>query len=330
MSPTPTTQPHESGYLLLLTAVVVIVVAGLLATLSDTVRRNATYDYNFGLGAQFAESATAAHIAAQRTHYTTPPTSIDNVPLTLTGNDNSFPASFTLRVIGIDAAPFDTSVPPSDRAASALVIMRPQLAPGQVRTAVENQAFLDGAKSRGMPNAGVVSSAGFVPSDTCNGAATSVRWGASNAECLTVAQLASYGLQPGDIVAPAWEVALARADQYALMRYKQPNRPEMNRMATAVTFTPGRTIAAADNVTSVTAAVDTLQTNNVSATNSAALGDATAPALTINGTLNVPNNSVTHTSGPVQVNAAMNVARTESGTSLFGNCIAQPGQICPP
>lgn len=233
--------PHgdEAGFLLGGAAVMILITIAIASSFNFVFKRDYEYKSNYALGERLAEAAVIAHRFAQRSFYQ------DDVDLPPVGNlftngmnpPNGMtftrlgPNTLSLDVRGWNAAPIHSGATASMRAASAYMLLRIRTASGRVRLPSENVALFAGAASLGMVRVGVVG--GAAPGDTCDGAATRVRWGTEFTACLNanhITQLGFTDVRDGDIIAPAWDAALAFTDLNAVIRFPQPERSGLNLM----------------------------------------------------------------------------------------------------
>jgi hypothetical protein len=235
----PENRRAEGGFLLGGAGVMILITIAIASSFNFVLRRDYDYKANFALGERLAEAATIAHRFAQRSFYQ------DSVNLSGLGNlftngmnppnGMSFArigaSTLSLDVRGWNTAPIHSGATASMRAASAYMLLRIRTPANRVRLPSENVALFAGASSLGMTRVGMVG--GAAASDTCDGAATRVRWGSEFTACLNAAHLTQLGftnVQDGDMIAPAWEAALAFTDLNAVIRFPQPERAGLNLM----------------------------------------------------------------------------------------------------
>lgn len=324
----PPTGGSEGGYLLVATGFAVMALAGVVSAMSYSTWRETRYQTNYTLGQQFAEAAVIAHNNAQRDFYTVnannftqPDITIPVFPARLNGID------YTMRAIGVSQVPF--GAPANDQAASALLHLQAVIAStGLEPLAADMAAFVDGAASRGMKDVAVFGA--VIPPDgaLCHGEATVLRWGAldgaDDTKCMSQTDLdnlpAPLVLANGDIIVPAWEVAIARMDQRAMMRFPQPGHPDWTKMATTLTLQPDATITGVGQVQTATANV----------TGDSAIENITASATPImQQNVTASNVSVSDGTLPseVTVAGAANIAEPITGGSLTLSGIDAPLQL---
>src|SRR5690606_10885453 len=146
-----------------------------------------------------------------------------------------------LNIRGRDLAPENGIAP----AASAYLHLKIRPPAGVTRRPTDEVAFLAGAASRGMDRVGIV---GTNTGPDCEGAVAIVRWGPESTACLNAAQITLIGftdVQDGDVIVPAWETALSRIGDDVVLRFPQPERPDLNMMNVDMMFAanparPGR------------------------------------------------------------------------------------------
>ncbi len=308
-------EPGQGGYLLVVLSLVLMLVAGVIGVIASDTQRATRAQAFYTLGEQFADLAAAAHNVAQNQFYISStavggsdligagllPEFANRFAMTLYGTN------FQVQALGVDSAPMDTLTPLTSKAVSAVLYLHPILPSGGEMLAVDTAAFIDGAKAHTMPGIGVVG-ATFAPGDDfCDGQFTIVRWGSGDTACFNQTQLTTIGIptpQPGDLIVPAWETALAQLDQRALMRFPQPGHPELSQMASSLDLANNNIIAAADmQPTSPTTPLD-LTTNDLTVTGAATLTDAQITAgvvahatATFTGTTDVQGNMAAWTPG---------------------------------
>jgi hypothetical protein len=291
------TCPDEGGYLLIATGFAVMALAGIVSAMSYSTWRETRYQTNYTLGQQFAEAAAIAHNNAQRDFYTTGGGTSFTVPVAFP----AFPAQmngiqYTMQAYGVASAPF-VSLAAGDQAASAILLLRPSLiSTGQEPLASDMAAFIDGAASRGMKDVAVYGA--VIPPDgqACGAGIAAVRWGNLNdyneAKCMTQLDLDNLGItpQPGDIIVPAWEVAIARMDQRAVMRFPQPGHPDWMKMATTLTLQPGATITRAGNVETANMSVtDQVDIQTIAASGTSTMNNVIAGNIVLNNSFTQNN-----------------------------------------
>jgi hypothetical protein len=279
----------EGGYLLVAAGFVVLALGGMVAGLAFDDWRSARYQANYMMGQQFAEAAIVAHNNAQRNFYAN---SIDfnvtpDVMTPVTTRVNGI--EYNVRAIGVPAAPFDTSF----QAASAILYLHPITTSGQQPLATDIAAFTDGAASRGAKDVAVVGAVIPPNGQDCGGEVTAVRWGAlddSNAaKCIPqnafndLTAVAGITPQPGDILIPVWEVALARMDTRALMRYPQPGREDLTQMTAPLTIGSGIEITNVGHIEAANLAVtDQIDMQNIAASGTSTMNMVTTSEATLN------------------------------------------------
>jgi hypothetical protein len=337
---------NESGFLLVSATVMIMIVVALLSSASFVATRQSRFDSNFTAGERLGQLAVMAHYYAQREHYGPAAVNLD-------GAGNLFRAgflvppdgfkfasvkdtNFEIEVVGRNASPVNNSVPAAVKAASAYIHVRVRPKNGGTRNATDNVALFAGANSQGMARIGLVQLPG---SDLCDGATTAVRWGAESSSCLNTSQVAAMFVdaQPGDIIVPAWETALAKNTSNAMYRYKQPERSDLNAMTTALKM-GGFSIQAVGQDGDLDSGINT---ENLTAAGTSQLGNDptdfmvvrqgstatfSAPIIT-NGEFNVSDASAGPTatnmnvSGSVEFTSAdINIAQTlEGSTGLVVN-----------
>jgi hypothetical protein len=234
----PPCQTSESGYLLATMAVLLLVVIALVGTFAFIATRDSRFKGNYATGERLADLAVMAHYYAQDQHYGASGTNLDAIADLYDGvhlvppDGFSFgPVAnthFTMEIVGRDASPVNAATPVALKAASAYLHLRIR---GVGRAPSDDVALESGANHGKMQRIGFYKT-GIVTGDLCDGATTAVRWGPEDSSCLNDSQIAVMFLdvQKGDIIVPAWETALAKTNDRAMMRYPQPERPDLNVM----------------------------------------------------------------------------------------------------
>lgn len=226
----------EGGFLLVGATVLVLVISALIGSLSFVASHQNRFQGNYAVGQRLAWLAHAAHVHAQQQVYGLGG-GVENLDLygALTLPDGFafspvLETRFSVEVIGKNAAPVAGTS--AFKAASAYIHLRARTTTGQPRFPNDTLALQSGANSGGLKRLGIYQTH-IAPGDTCDSAATVVRWGPEESSCLNQAQANAMfsNLQPGDIIVPAWETALQKLDRHALMRYPQPDRPDLNAMS---------------------------------------------------------------------------------------------------
>ncbi len=281
-------RPNEGGYLLITVTIVILAIGGLLASLTFETTRQTRHEAYVAFGQHMGDLAIAAHHTAQSLFYATPSTTVDGV--NLFPNLLDFPNSntvtlhniqFQVSVLGVEGVPFNDA---ASTIPSAFVTIRPVPPAGEELLAEDLVSFTEGLERRRVTY-GVV---GTVPAgDMCEnniGAVaedTIIRWGTEITDCIGISNIT--GSQTGDIIIPTWEAALANIDTRAVMRYPQPERPDLSEMTVDMTFDTNADITDISSITTQTAAADTGNLWNLNVTNTATTQNmATYPSSSIN------------------------------------------------
>lgn len=267
-------RPKEGGYMLMGVALFLVLVTFMLGTLSFVTKRNARFQANYAVGEHIAHLANMAHNFAQSQRYTlVSPMELDGVLLYSSAATAAFTppdgfgfsplsgTNFIVEVRGSNEAPLAPSL---FQAASAYMHVRIRPDADIQRSSTDDIALMQGANHRGMSRVGRVQGPN---GDLCDGGQTRVRWGEEASSCLNDTHIGTLGfsdVREGDIIVPAWETALARSEDRAVYRYPQPERPDMNRMATALNMQANPILNAA-----------TTSTENINAGGNVALQDMT-------------------------------------------------------
>lgn len=318
--PAPLPDTHrEKGVLLFSLSVVLLIIIAMVASFSFVFKSESRYQGNYAAGQRFAWLANAAHIYAQNQFHGPTASSVENLNLvtSMTIPDNMVfsdlgNTSFSIEIIGKNAAPVTTTVTGVPKAASAYLHLRIRTATGQPRAPNDTLAFQAGAASRGMARFGFYKT-NIEPGDTCDGqsaAQIAVRWGPEPTNCLTDNQANAMftNLQVGDAIAPAWETSLAHINRDILLRYPQPERVSYNAMTTDLNM-------GNNQIRNVDRAV--AKTLSQTATNA---------VLNIQGDLNTTNGSTLNFNGPVNITMATPTQSVDiSGTNISGNTLNVAG-----
>lgn len=245
----------EQGYMLVTVAVLIMVVVSMLSSVVFVSTRQGKFKENYATGERLAALAPMAHAYVQTAHYISGTTMNGDVVNLMDLPDNfSFTkltdTDFSVEVIARNAMPVAIPATPG-KAASAYIHLRIRPKVG-MRNPTDTVALQSGANHGGMGRLGFFQT-GIPAGDTCDSAATVVRWGPEADSCLNQSQSDSLftDIQPGDIVVPAWETALAKMDRDAMMRFPQPGRPDLNSMMTDLAMA-NNDITAAQNIRSET------------------------------------------------------------------------------
>ena len=353
---------REGGYLLVGVGIALLVIAGLISVIAFETSRQSRAKGFYNLGAQFADLAVAAHSVAQNSFYANATAvggynffnATDLPEFANRFNMSLYGATFQVEVRGVDAAPMDAATPLADKAASGILYLHPITSMGQGMLAIDAEAFVSGAQARGMPGVGIVGAVFQPGDDVCDAQPTVVRWGSGDTACFNQLQLSNAGIvapQPGDLIAPAWEAAITRLDQRAVMRFPQPGRPDLTQMTTALdmSFGPITNLGVVDTqnlIVQNTSSPENLVVTGATTTQFADATSVNAPTLTVNGTtgtgglvattnaaattINNAASMQTHNSATLQTTGNLTLTGTIAGDMFsFGACDAATG-VCPP
>jgi len=228
----------EQGYLLATSGILILVLVALLSTYSFVLKRDASYKANYAAGERFAVVTAAAHFYAQQQVYDAGG-SVNGCALLPAmgmpdGGDKIGAINgthFDIEVCGAASAPIVTPVHP---AASAYVHLKIRNPTGRLPS--DTVAFLAGASAHGMGRVGIY---GQNAGGACGAGIAALRWGPEPNACLSDGDINMLGIvdvQDGDIIVPAWETALADAQNAVIYRYPQPERADMNAMTVDLQF----------------------------------------------------------------------------------------------
>lgn len=309
----PDLSGKESGFLLGAAGVIVLIIVAMLSSFAFVVKSEGKYQGNYAVGEQLASLANAAHIYAQQQRYD--PTglglAIENRDIYASGmNVADFffapvrETVFSLEIVAKTDTPVAGTMPAAFKAASAYLHLRIRTNNGQPRLPNDTLAFQAGAIHGGLKRVGFYKT-NIPTGDTCNGAATAVRWGPEDSSCLNDAQADRLiggmftDLQPGDVIIPAWETSLGRMDQKALLRYPQPGGPNYNSMAAPLNMGNNNIVAA-----------DVLMVTAIDPAFPSTLGN-------LNVTGNVSTNGTVNLQGPANISGGLNVTHPD-GMNVSG------------
>lgn len=232
-TPVPPSATCESGYMMMGGVIMVLLVSALLGSFAFVNRTTNSQDNNYNAGLRFAELALTAHSVAQGLRYGPPENLTDYNDFTNIDGALNLPDGFNLAhlnaqiiVSARDQLPLGGFSP----AASAFVALH---FTGPARAPTARTSFEAGASKGGMARMAVVVNRGATNNgELCRSMTNGARWGPGEFECLTAAEVGqiSAALEDGDVIAPAWETFLTLAGDNKLMRYPQPERPELNSM----------------------------------------------------------------------------------------------------
>ena len=327
---------NEAGYLLIGASICLLVIAGLLSSYSFTTSRDLRQNSFEAVGKQLAVLSYAAHIEAQRQVYDLG-NPLSTTPILLPAYTAFFDqfgtnqVRFTVRVIGLDAAPINATL---NQAASALVVLRMNMPTGETIRDTDLTAIKEGAAKLGLTDIGVNGDYATF----CGGEDAAVVWDMDRPNitpdtlddtCLSATDATTLNLQVGDLVVPTWRYAWKKFDQRIALRFPLPDQPpvvtfntNLNLNANDLTLRNGRIEATDLNLSqTLDANSATFQNTLTSATTESTgtitvseLKSETNGALTLNGDITF-NGDISMNNGTFVTNSLLtNTCDVSTGT----------------